>query len=483
MGLQSNAFAIMQQNKQKQNTVWHDDFFATFNNKVWDEPSLFWEPGMDLLDYKGLEAGNPTESWSTYANAAKSRGMNPDYKRFMETFKSIKGTRGTKILDKFQQLQSMYGSNRDFTKALKKTFRDNPKLRKDLSEGIRLNPEHPGAAGINLSFQDYGQDAWEGAKGDIVEAVVGEKINPMALGAQSGRTVAKLGAAAVPWMGGGYSFKQAAGRALIPGAGFFQAKDAIKGFAGKGPLASSAKFGPERLEGWRKEALKQKSGKNWFGNQRGRLGGLNKRALALEALGQPKDLTGNWKTKANQTKIRGWKKTLGSNLRGGLTDLKKIRGSLSSVDKIALDKKIKHLKTVQKSIDGLGKSGKRITKKAFEKVAQKGLGKSTGKTLAWAVEKVGWKGILKRAGWKLGAKIVASGVMKAATPVTYGLSGLLSAGMDAWMAYDIIQLVNEISKEYGEQKDLNKSGSSLRAKEHLNATTGGPRTPKYARTQ
>ena len=46
MALQSNAMAYMQKARQIQNENWHEDFFATMNNKVWQDANLLWTPGM-----------------------------------------------------------------------------------------------------------------------------------------------------------------------------------------------------------------------------------------------------------------------------------------------------------------------------------------------------------------------------------------------------------------------------------------------------
>lgn len=481
MALQSNAFAIMQQNRQKQNDIWHDDFFSTMNNKVWAEPTLFWEPGMANIEYTGLEAGNPTESWATYANAAKSRGIRPDYQRFMETYNSIKGTRGTKILDKFQQLQSMYSNNKDFQKALKQTMRANPKLRKDLSEGVRLNPEHGASAAINLAFQDFGQDAWEGAKEDIYEGIMGDKINPLALGPASGRMAAKAGAAAIPWMAGRYTTGQALGRTLMPGGGFMQAADVARGLrpgaASSGPLKG---IGPpsktQRLRNLSK--LNQARASELMRSGRGTFGSIGKTNQALAGISDPE--LGDWRGKSNQKKIRGWKRTLNSNLRRGIKDLERLKGSMNEFNQKNLDKKIKSLKAQQKELNALGKNKKRITKKAFNNVLKKNIAGQGQKTLAWAVSKVGWGGILKRAGWRLGGKILLSGIMKAATPLTYGASGLISAGMDAMMVIDIMNLVKEISKEYEEQDALNKGGSIQQGRTHQYQASGKVKVPKWA---
>jgi hypothetical protein len=490
MALQSNAFAILQQNKQKQNEIWHNDFFATMNNKVWEEPGFFWEPGMANIEYTGLEAGNPTESWSTYSRAAKSRGMQPDYQRFMETYKSIKTTRDTKILDKFNQLSTMYANNDDFKKALRETIRSNPRLRNDLSEGMRLNPEHPGNASIQLAFQEYGQDPKEAATNKAISGAM-ERFNPAGINASTIRTAGTAGIAAGNWAAGNLTGKQALGRAFIPGAG---SADAIRGAFGKGPY-SRGQFIPQKtnaagrtsggftrsgknvrartaLQNRRKfmdEARKGK-GKTWRGYDRGRFGSIDKNIKTLNDLKAP-DID-DFRTKANQSKIRGWKRDLTKNLNRGIKDLKAIRGDVgkrSLMDKMRgksgaaqrkLDKQIKDLNKAKRELVNLGKNNKKITKKAFTKVVNKNIQATGAKSLKWAVSKVGWGGILKRAGAKLAAKMVFSGIMKGAAPATYGVTGLVSLGLDAWTAVEVANLIADIAKEYDTQSKAQSQGSA-----------------------
>lgn len=453
MALQSNAFAILQQNKQKRNDIWHEDFFATMNNKVWDEPSLSWEPGMANIEYTGLTKGNPTKSWSTYSTAAKSRGMRPDYNRFMETYKSIKTTRESKVLDSFSQLSTMYANNDDFKKALRNTIRANPELRNDLSEGMRLNPEHPGNANIQLAFQEYGQDPTTAATNKAFSGAM-DRFNPSDPSMSTVRTLGTAGAAGMNYAAGRLSGKQALGRAFIPGAGV---RDVYRGMAkGKGPYAgpkgskfARTKAGIAERKGWMKEAGKGRRG--------ARFASLDKNIKTLNSIKAPD--VDDFRTKANQSKIRGWKKDLSKNLRRGVKDLKSIRGSLAKSQRVKLDAQIKDLNKANKELAKMGKGGKKITKKVFTKQVNKSIGKTGAKSMQWAVKKVGWGGILKRAGWKLGAKIVASGIMKAGSAVTYGASGLISLGMDAWTAVEVAGLISDIVKEYGTQSTAQSQGS------------------------
>ena len=469
MALQSNAFAILQQNKQKRNEIWHEDFFATMNNKVWDEPSLTWEPGMANIEYTGLTKGNPTKSWSTYSAAAKSRGMRPNYNRFMETYKSIKATRESKVLDSFSQLSTMYANNDDFKKALKNTIRANPELRNDLSEGMRLNPEHPGNANIQLAFQEYGQDPTTAATNKAYSGAM-DRFNPLDPSMSTIRTAGTAGAAGMNWAAGRLTGKQALGRALTPGMGFY---DAGRALAGKGPYAGAkgSKFARTKagIAERRKfmDASKQNKGKTWRGYNKGRFASLDKNMKTLNSIQAPG--VDDFRTKANQSKIRGWKKDLQKNLRRGVKDLKSIRGDLGKSSRLGgnraalqakLDKEIKGLNKANKALTEMGKNGKKITKKVFQKTVSKNIGQTGAKTLGWAVKKVGWGGILKRAGWKLGAKIVASGVMKAGSAVTYGASGLISLGMDAWTAVEVGKLIADIYKEYNTQSTAQSQGST-----------------------
>ena len=449
MALQSNAFAILQQNKQKRNDIWHEDFFATMNNKVWEEPSLHWEPGIAMIDYSGLEAGNPTASWATYANAAKSRGMRPDYQRFMETYKSIKNTRESKILDTFNQLSTMYANNSDFKKALRQTIRSNPKLRNDLSEGMRLNPEHPGNANIQLAFQQYGQDPKEAATNKAISGAM-ERFNPTEMNASTLRTLGTAGIAGGNYAAGRLSGKQAIGRALMPGAG---TRDVIRGMGGKGPLARAGKFSRA------KAGINERRKFMDMAKQRGgRFGSIDKNIKTLNSIQAPD--VDDFRTKANQSKIRGWKRDLTKNLNRGVKDLKAIRGDLGKAQRVKLDNQIKELNKSKKALAEMGKGKKKISKKAFQKVVNKNIQKTGAKSLQWAIKKVGYSGILKRAGFKLGAKMIASGILKGGSAVTYGVSGLVSLGLDAWTAVEVAQLVADIAKEYNTQSDAQSQGAT-----------------------
>ena len=476
MALQSNAFAIMQQNKQKQNDMWHEDFFATMNNKVWVEPKLFWQPGMANIEYQGLEKGNPTSSWSEYSSAAKSRGLQPDYKRFMETFNAIKTTRDTKILDSFQQLSTMYANNDAFKDALKETIRANPELRVDLAEGMKLNPDHPGNTFIASAFQEYGQDPWEGAKQDAFEGLAGDQFNPLGMGWGSAKFAGKVAGVGIPRAMGAYTTGQALKR-FLPGGGLVQFGEAVRGVKGGGPFGRAPQAVPKRTnvagkttggfergpksQRLREQVLKRRKGRELVTGAKGTdLNKMQRTINSLKGIDDP-DIK-DWRGKDAQRKAKKWTKTMRGNLGKGIRQLERIKKAGGIKDVKGLDQQIKNLKKSHADLNNLGKGKRKITKDAFNKALRKGGGRGGQKSLEWAIKKVGWKGILSRArkhSWKLFAKLVASGVLKGGSVATFGASGLLSLGMDAWMMVDLYKLVDEISDEYSKQDKAVKGGA------------------------
>ena len=176
-----------------------------------------------------------------------------------------------------------------------------------------------------------------------------------------------------------------------------------------------------------------------------------------------------------------WKKSIDTKLNAGIKDLKKLSVKRGKGQKWLRDMHLKELKNAKKELNSLVKVGKKgqktISKAAMKKFAQKGLTQGSGKALQTALKKVGWGGIIKRAGWKLGAKIVASGAMKALTPFTAGVSGAISLGMDAWMVADLTKIAMDIIKEYNLQSEVQGEGAAQQYLEPSKVAT--KRTAKY----
>ena len=260
MALQSNAMAYMQKARQIQNENWHEDFFATMNNKVWQDATLQWTPGMSEISYEGLGKDDVTTTWSNYAKLAKQRGIRPDYSRFMETFKAVRANRDSKVLDAFAQLQTVYANNSDFKKALRNTMRTNPQLRVDLYEGMKTNPEHPGNPGVSLAFQDFGADPSTQLGTNVIEGLT-KKEGPLGLtgmGSQTARTAIRGAGNLGQYALGGMAGKTALAHTFMPIPGYSTASH-LRGMVGKGALADmyKGKGWNQKFKGARGDAIKR----------------------------------------------------------------------------------------------------------------------------------------------------------------------------------------------------------------------------------
>tara|TARA_R100000781_G_scaffold114993_2_gene88323 strand:+ start:6178 stop:7662 length:1485 start_codon:yes stop_codon:yes gene_type:complete len=457
------AFELMKEAKRLKNDTWHEDFFATMSNQGFGQPGFSWKPGDTVIAYKPMTVNDRTAAWDKYARAAKSRGMRPDYKRFMDTVNTIKSSKQTKLLDGIGQLQTMYAKNDDFNKALRNTYRNNPGLRMDIMKSLRANPQHAFASTLMVGLQDVAADPKTVLGRSIAEGLMDDRVNPLV---PFGTAQARAGVKGLAGSRAAYMAQKAAGKGAVAGVRSAAAHAMLpgwssiqhaRGMAGKGVMAShyankgwsatgAFKPGtplPMKQVGWA-NAINQKgtirndlfkSTRN-IGNDLTKIGGKN----AFNIKG--KEL--NWKSAKDK---KAWANSVKRKLDKGIKQVEGIKfGKKGQVYK---DKYLKELKNTKKEVNKLV-SKKVIKKKAMQNLVNKGLVQNSGKVINRAVAKVGWTGILKKAGLKLGSKIVASGILKSATPFTAGASGVVSLGMDAWLMHDLYTLSQEILKEYGE---------------------------------
>ena len=437
------ALGHFEQYKTKQRDTWHNDFFAKMQNQAFNEPAMSWSEGANSLSYEPTEAvGTMSSSWNMYANAAKSRGIIPDYQRFMETYNTVRQSKGIQILNSMSQLYGIHGDKSDFNLALENTIRDNPGFRDDLMRAVRLNPDNPNAAMAQMSIKNAAGDFWDRAGGRAYKGVTDwvpgmgmeGTVSAGARLAASGPFAAAAKAAAKDprW----YTGAMGRARALMPGA---STAAHIRGMKGTGPLADYYK-GMKGGKSWAKSSMSKVNYYKQFG------GGKKALPKVLKDLGVFTDIQGkpttaggkpiNWRSMKDK---RAYLEKFNSQMDNAMSKLKK--GGVAK----------KHYKEL---VDYKSKVNKLLSQKSIKKDAVKSLAKTvskgSGNVVKKAIAKVGWSGLLKQA-WKqspkLAGKLAFSGVLKAGTPYTAGLSGLVSVGMDAWMAYDLIKLATKIIGE------------------------------------
>tara|TARA_R100001594_G_scaffold62766_1_gene97132 strand:+ start:9681 stop:11162 length:1482 start_codon:yes stop_codon:yes gene_type:complete len=459
----NNAFELMAQAHKLKGEAWHDDFFASMANKGYAEPGFWWKPGDTTLSYKPVTSQNNTVEWDTYARAAKSRGVRPDYKRFQETMNALKANKNSKMLDGLGQLVTLYANNKDFQKAYKATLRTNPKLRGDIMKSLRTNIDHPMASTLMTSLQDIAADPKSVLGTSVMEGLVDDRVNPLV---PFGTAQARAGIKGLTGGRAAYMAQKAAGKGVVAGVRSAAAHAMLpgwstiqhaRGMAGRGAMAphyankgwsATGAFRPGaplpmKQVGWA-NAINQKGtirndlfkSTRSVGNDLTKIGGKN----AFNIKG--KEL--NWRSAKDK---KAWINSVNRKLNKGIKQVKGI--NFGKKGQLYKDKYLKELNKTKKEISKLAKS-KTVTKKAMQSVVNKGLVQNSGQIINRAVAKVGWTGILRRAGLKLGSKIVASGLLKSATPFTAGISGAVSLGMDAWLVHDLYTLSQEILKEYGE---------------------------------
>jgi hypothetical protein len=441
------TIANFQQFQQKSQDMWHNDFFASMSNQAFNEPSLSWSEGSPLIDYQGTKkVGDVTSTWGLYARAAKSRGVIPDYARFMETFKTVKASKGTQLLSSISQLYGMHGDKQSFNLALEESLRGNEVLREDLMRAVRTNPEDPNAAQVASSIKNASAGFWDRAgergmrgvkewvPGYGVKGGLGVGAKLLTSGPFADAAKKKAGAKAA-WHTGAMGRL----RGVLPMA---STKAHFLGLKGKGPLKDYYK-GLKKGPSWAKKSISKVNYYKQFG------GGKKALPKILKDLGVFTDIKG-------QPKLAGGKPINWGSIKDKKAYLGKVNARLD--DAMAKLRKggvgkasLKEMQNYKNSVNSL-LSQKSIKKDAVKKLATT-VSKGSGSVITNAIKKVGWSGILKQAykqSPKLALKLGASGLMKAATPFTAGISGLVSAGMDAWMAYDLIKLATNImSQETG----------------------------------
>ena len=474
----ANALQIMAQTKRMQMDNWHEDFFNNMSNKVFSEAGFSWQPGMAQISYSPVKGqGDVTQMWNQYSRAAKSRGLRPDYQRFMETFKAVKTGRGKKLLDNIGQIVNMYGTNKDFTKSLRSTLRNNPELRNDMMKAMQVNPDHASNSTLNNALMEIAADPNTVLARGGMEMI--QSQNPLnmddatlrAAGRAVGVAPGHFMAATKAGHGVGRAAMGAGLRAVVPGLstashlrgmgafGKEMAKDAIladkyKG-KGYGSLFKQNTRAATTLKnvGWRNAITQKGTIQNvLMKDTRALASQLGKMGKGAENAIKPKANGGlDWRNKNAKQK---WFRGITSNLDKAINDLsdKKKFGKLNKAQR----KLLKELNNTKSQLAKLNTGG--LKKKAVTNFVKKGSLQASGDILNQAIKKVGWGKILRKAPWKLGSKIIASGVMKTLTPFTAGISGAVSLGMDAWMMADLYKLARDVMKEYGEQSGVKAQG-------------------------
>ena len=481
--MSNNLTRIAAQFKQKQdhlNATWHNDFFASLSNQAFVEPSLSYTEGADMLGYTAVQSmDNVTSSWSNYARAAKSKGIIPDYTKFVETYQTIKKNRSKKLLNQITQLQQMHAGDSDFNRSLNRTLLNNEELRLDLMKAARDNPEDPASLSV-LSALSEAAKPWEERVMGEVGTGVNKVFNPLDNINTMGRTALR-GALLGP---GAYKTAQKgalktggrmAATMLLPG---YASAGRLRGMAGYGPYKGLKAFGKGSIRDFgaattRKNILSPWVGKKVPGQQRKLFlkavsnERVNRKALQnlanlslgdrwkLDKAGKPLlDKAGkkipikgsiNWNSKTGKLDYL-------NKLDSQLDDALKNASKLKKADPKLYNSLVQQKRAVSQAIlQGEKKGGKIATKSVIQNMAKEST--DTGaKALTQVVKKKGWGAIVKKLGWKTGAKVLAklvgSGIMKAGGVFTAGATTLLSLGLDAWMLKDIYDVAKEIAKEW-----------------------------------
>ncbi len=495
----------LDQARARRGAMWQNDFFANLTMQAEDAPTFDYDPSggnfvfSDISPLKGM-----SEYWNEYKNAAKSRGVVPDYAAFMQQYNAVKTQRNSKLLDRFAEKTAQFSGSKNFDIDLVNELKTNAELRNSLITAYRANPDNPNAASA-LSYLTKASEPTSPVSsvlGGTVKTAMpwipgvtempefrkwsGQGFEEGIPGSGAARTIAGGLTAAGAYFGGkGIKEAGSAGiKALIPGRGIKQGyqgirKTGLSGFRATNDQIKQVLSKSTGVDFTKKNALSNMASKNPKAFS-ALVDNMEKKILANKGIDASKAFNPDGSINKKWLKKSGLNASEKTQLKN-LSDMKKSAFKLDNrkmYDEALKEAKAKGLKGAYANeyaankVAGQTKTFQPTAKKVQQskiKTTVAKAEKSMMKQFSSAVSKKGgtsgfikWVG--KNYGWKraigLSAKLGISGIGKLGSAATGGLSGAASLALDAWTLYEIADIINDALNEPKGLKGADKDATA-----------------------